>query len=54
MLTDHSIGQYALHLAEAVDKEFAGLSQNRKEAIAGDLAIQVVEVKEECRDAVAS
>src|SRR6185503_6333877 len=39
MLTDHSIGQYAQHLAKAVDKEIAGLSQNRKEAVADDLAI---------------
>lgn len=54
MLSDHSIGQYAQHLAEAVDKEIVGLSQNRKAADTGDLVIQVVEEKEASRDAVAS
>jgi triacylglycerol lipase len=39
MLSDHSIRQYAEHLAEAVDKENAGLATNRKVAIAEDLAI---------------
>ena len=52
MLTDHSIRQYAEHLAAAVDKENAGLSKNRAAVVAEDVAIQA-EKEEEWQDPVA-
>lgn len=48
MLTDHSIRQYAGHLAVAVDKENAGLAMNRAAVVAEDLAIRA-EGDEGCR-----
>jgi triacylglycerol lipase len=54
MLTDHSIGQYAEHLAAAVDKENLGLAENRTAATAEDLAIQETHDEAECQDAVSS
>ena len=54
MLSDHSIGQYAGHLAAAVDKENAGLAKNRAAVVAGDLAIQGKHEEAECQDAAPS
>ena len=54
MLSDHSIGQYAGHLATAVDKENAGLTKNRAAVVAVDLAIHAEHVEAECQDAAAS
>ncbi len=54
MLTDHSIRQYAQHLAEAVEKENARLSMNRAAAVAEDLAIHVEEESQEYLDEAAA
>ncbi len=54
MLTDHSIGQYAGHLATAVGKENTELSMNRDAATAAELAIEEAQVEESCQDTVAS
>jgi triacylglycerol lipase len=54
MLSDHSIGQYAKHLAAAVGKENAGLAKNRTAALAVDLAIQGKHDEAECQDAASS
>ena len=54
MLSDHSIRQYAEHLAAAVDKENAGLSKNRTAAVAEDLVIRAEKDEQGCQDAVAS
>lgn len=39
MLSDHSIGLYAQHIAAAVEQEIAGLAKNRNEVKASDVAI---------------
>jgi triacylglycerol lipase len=39
-LTDHSIGQYAAHLATAVDKENAALAKNRGKTEVGTVVIR--------------
>jgi triacylglycerol lipase len=54
MLTDHSIMQYQQHLAEAVEKENAGVGTHRGPAVAADLAIHNTDEDACCDDAVAS
>jgi triacylglycerol lipase len=48
MLTDHSIGQYAGHLATAVDKENDAIASNRGETAVDSIAIRGAKYVEEC------
>jgi triacylglycerol lipase len=53
MLSDHSIKQYAGHLAAAVDKESGALAGNRAAAVAGDLVVREENEAEGCEKSVA-
>jgi triacylglycerol lipase len=48
MLSDHSIGQYAGHLAAAVDKENESIASNGGETAVESIAIQEGPDSEEC------
>ena len=48
MLTDHSIGQYAGHLATAVDKENESIAANRGETTIESVIIHGAKDVEEC------
>jgi triacylglycerol lipase len=52
MLTDHSIRQYAQHLASAVEKELASGSTDGATVMAVDIAVLEKSSEESCRDAV--
>jgi triacylglycerol lipase len=54
LLTDHSIGQYAQHLMEAVNKENAALATHRGETAAESIVIHSKDVPAECEDPVRS
>jgi triacylglycerol lipase len=50
LLSDHSVGQYAKHIAAAVEKENSSLAQNRGETRKEDLVIQAEFEAESCPD----
>jgi triacylglycerol lipase len=50
LLTDHSISQYAGHIATAVKEEIAGQANQRRTKTADDLVIRIDSEESPCRE----